>query len=307
LTALFTGRDAFAPPRVMKALEDVGEARLKDMDESGIDIQVLSHSAPSLQKITSGAVELGRRVNDRLAAIVATAPKRFAGFAALPTSDPAAAADELERCVTRLGFKGAMIHGLAHGHFIDDARYWPIFARAEALDVPIYLHPAMPHEAVIDAYYKEYAEDYPVLLRAAWGFTVETATLAVRLVLSGVFEKHSRLKFILGHLGEGLPFYLWRIDNRNNWMKAPHKYAAKKPVADYVRANFHVTTSGHFSTPALVDTIAEIGADRVMYSVDYPFEDFGDAAQWFDKAEISEADRRKIGRTNALKLFKLKP
>ncbi|MEA2870833.1 MAG: hypothetical protein QOH67_809, partial [Hyphomicrobiales bacterium] len=180
LYALFTGRDSFAPPHVMKALEDVGEARLKDMDAAGIDIQVLSHTAPSLQKISDGAVELARRVNDRLAQIVKSQPARYAAFAALPTSNPAAAADELARCVETLGFKGAMLHGLAHGQFIDDHRYWPIFARAEALGVPIYLHPSMPHEAVIDAYYKEYAKDFPVLLRAAWGFTDETATLGVR-------------------------------------------------------------------------------------------------------------------------------
>jgi len=127
----------------------------------------------------------------------------------------------------------------------------------------------------------------------------------MRLIGCGLFDECPRLQIILGHLGEGLPFYLWRIDGRNTWMKAPHKYAAKKRVADYVRANFHFTTSGHFSTPALIDTIAEIGADRVMYSVDYPFEDFSDAADWFDHAEIDEADRVKIGRTNAMKLFKL--
>jgi 2,3-dihydroxybenzoate decarboxylase len=165
LYALFTGLDATTPPPVVEKLKDTGAARLKDMDAAGIDVQVLSHSAPSLQKISSGAVELARRINDRLAEIIKTAPTRYAGFAALPTHDPAAAADELARCVEKLGFKGAMIHGLAEGQFIDDKRYWPIFARAEALDVPIYLHPSMPHPAVIDAYYKEYAKDFPVLLR----------------------------------------------------------------------------------------------------------------------------------------------
>jgi gamma-resorcylate decarboxylase len=113
------------------------------------------------------------------------------------------------------------------------------------------------------------------------------------------------LQIILGHLGEGLPFFIWRIDNRNNWMKAAHKYAARKRVVDYFRSNFHLTTSGHFSTPALVNAITEIGPERVMFSVDYPFEDFSDAAEWFDNAQISEADRLAIGRTNALKLFKL--
>jgi gamma-resorcylate decarboxylase len=128
---------------------------------------------------------------------------------------------------------------------------------------------------------------------------------ALRLIASGLFDAHPRLQVILGHLGEGLPYYLWRIDNRNNWMKAPHKYAARGRVAEYVRANFHITTSGHFSTPALMDTIAEMGVDRVMFSVDYPFEDISDAASWFDQVPLSDTDRRKIGRTNALRLFGL--
>ena len=136
-------------------------------------------------------------------------------------------------------------------------------------------------------------------------FAAETSLHALRLIGSGLFDECPRLQIILGHLGEGLPYYLWRIDNRNNWMKAAHKYPARKRVADYFRSNFHITTSGHYSTPALVDAIAEIGADRVMFSVDYPFEDFSDAADWFDEAEIGEADRRKIGRTNAMRLFKL--
>src|SRR6266498_3692001 len=248
LTKQYTGPDVGREGEATKRLYDLGELRLREMDEAGVDIQVLSHGAPSTQKLEKDvAAALTKQVNDRLHATIQANPKRFAGFAALPTSDPAAAADELERCVTRLGFKGAMIHGLAHGHFIDDARYWPIFARAEALDVPIYLHPAMPHEAVIDAYYKEYAEDYPVLLRAAWGFTVETATLAIRLVLSGVFEKHPKLKFILGHLGEGLPFLLWRI---NNGLARP----GQKPVQfrDIFCSHFSITTSGFFSDPALL-------------------------------------------------------
>ena len=300
LTALFTGRDAAGAPALFKKLEDVGAARLDDMDACGIDIQVLSHSAPSLQKISNGAVELGRRVNDRLAAIVATHPKRFAGFAALPTSDPAAAADELERCVTRLGFKGAMIHGLADGHFIDDQRYWPIFARAEALDVPIYLHPSMPHEAVIDAYYKDYAKDYPVLLRAAWGFTVETATLAIRLVLSGVFEKHDRLKFILGHLGEGLPFLMWRIDNG---LARP----GQKPVQfrDLFSKHFSITTSGFFSDPALLLCVQEMGIDRILFAVDYPFEANAPGPAWLETVPLCDEDKAKIASGNAQRLLRM--
>jgi predicted TIM-barrel fold metal-dependent hydrolase len=300
LIALFQGLDAAAPPHVLQKLADTGAARLKDMDEAGIDIQVLSHTAPSLQKVSSGAVELARRVNDRLAQIVATRPTRYAAFAALPTSDPAAAADELARCVEKLGFKGAMIHGLAHGQFIDDARYWPIFARAEALDVPIYLHPAMPHPAVIDAYYKEYAKDYPVLLRAAWGFTVETATLAIRLVLSGVFEKHPKLKFVLGHLGEGLPFLLWRI---NNGLARP----GQKPVAfrDIFSAHFSVTTSGFFSDPALLLCVQELGIDRILFSVDYPFEANAPGPAWLESVPLCDEDKAKIASANAKRLLRM--
>ena len=299
LTKLFTGRDAFAPPHVVKALEDVGEARLKDMDACGIDVQVLSHTAPSLQKISEGAVELAQRVNDRLAKIVATQPKRYAAFAVLPTSDPAAAADELARCVEKLGFKGAMIHGLAHGQFVDDQRYWPIFARAEALDVPIYLHPAMPSEAVIDAYYKEYAKDFPVLLRAAWGFTVETATLGVRLVLSGLFEKHAT-KFILGHLGEGLPFLLWRI---NNGLARP----GQRPVQfrDIFSAHFSVTTSGFFSDPALLLCVQELGIDRILFAVDYPFEANAPGPAWLASVPLCDEDKAKIASGNAKRLLKI--
>src|SRR4051812_3498629 len=182
LAATFQGVDVVKDPETLKRLNDLGALRLKEMDEAGVDIQVLSHGAPSAQKLDSpDAVALTRRVNDRLHAAVLAHPTRFAAFASLPTSDPKAAADELERTVTKLGFKGAMIHGLAHGLFIDDKRFWPIFERAEKLDVPIYLHPSAPHPAVIDAYYKDYVQQFPMILRAAWGYTVEAATQAIRL------------------------------------------------------------------------------------------------------------------------------
>ena len=201
------------PPPVMERLKDLGALRLKEMDEAGIDIQVLSHGAPSTQRFDAETgIRLARGANDRLHETVNAHPTRYAGFAALPTADPKAAADELERAVTKLGFKGAMIHGLANGMFVDDKRFWPIFERAEALDVPIYLHPGLPHPAVVEAYYKDYLKDFPALLTAAWGFTVETATQGIRMILSGVFDAHPNLKIILGHLGESLPFSLWRID-----------------------------------------------------------------------------------------------
>ena len=198
----------------MERLFDLGALRIKEMDETGIDMQVISHGAPSAQKLPAdGAAALVRGANDRLAAACAAHPERFAAFAALPSNDPKAAADELERTVTKLGFKGAMMHGLSGGVFLDDKRFWPIYERAEQLDVPIYFHPGLPDARVMEAYYNDYAKDFPMVVRAAWGYTVETATTAIRLVLSGVFDKHPKLKVILGHLGETLPFLVWRVDH----------------------------------------------------------------------------------------------
>ena len=301
LSGHFSGLDSGGPPETRKKLLDVGEIRLKEMDEAGIDIQVLSHSAPSLQKLDADvAVPLARRVNDRLAATVAKHPTRFAAFAALPSADPAAAADELARTVQELGFKGAMIHGLAQGQFVDDPRFWPIFSRAEALDVPIYLHPAVPHPAVIDAYYKDYAKDFPILLRAAWGYTLEAATQAVRLVLSGVFDAHPKLKIILGHLGEGLPFLLWRIDSA---LSRP----GQKPVhfRDVFSRNFYITTSGFFSDPALLCCVQELGVDRILFSVDYPFEAIAPGPRWLARIPLCDEDKAKIASGNAKRLLRL--
>src|SRR6266851_2080205 len=203
LAAQFIGGEGVRDPEMLKRLYDLDELRLREMDEAGIDMQILSHGAPSAQRLSGAdAVELTRRVNDRLHAAVRANPKRLGAFSALPTSDPKAAAAEL-------GFKGPMLHGLANGVFLDDKRFWPIFERAQALDVPVYLHPSVPSAAVTDAYYREYVKDFPMVIRAAWGFTVETATLAIRLVLSGAFDAHPRLKIVLGHLGETLPFLVW--------------------------------------------------------------------------------------------------
>src|SRR3954470_5591138 len=160
----YTGSEAGREGEATRRLDDLGELRLKEMDEAGIDVQVISHGAPSTQRLDpKTAVRLARHANDRLAQAIAAHPDRFAGFACLPTPDPKAAAEELERAVTRLGFKGAMVHGLTNGVFFDDQRFWPIFERAEALNVPLYLHPAVPHPAVIDAYFKDYRQDYPML------------------------------------------------------------------------------------------------------------------------------------------------
>ncbi len=289
-------------------LLDFQDKRLRLMDEAGIEIMIASLNAPAIQAIhdTKRAIEVAREANDVLAQEVAKRPDRFVGVAALPMQDPEQATIELQRCIKQLGFKGALVNGFSQVGSPDTAVYYdlpqyrPFWRAVESLDVPFYLHPRNPLPGAIRGY-----EGHDWLLGPTWAFHAETAVHALRLIGSGLFDECPRLQIVLGHLGEGLPYYLWRIDNRNSWMKAPHKYAAKKQVADYFRANFHVTTSGHFSTPAMLDAVAELGVDRVMFSVDYPFEDFGEAAEWFDHAEISEADRTKIGRTNAMKLFKL--
>ncbi len=301
LAATYHGADAATrDPEVLRRLNDLGELRLKEMDEAGIDMQVLSHGAPATQKLSGDdAVALARRVNDRLAAVVAANPKRFAAFAVLPTSDPKAAAEELERTV-KLGFKGAMIHGLANGLFLDDKRFWPIFERAQALDVPIYLHPALPHQAVMDTYYKDYAKDFPMVIRAAWGFTVETATLAIRLVLSGLFDVYPRLKIILGHLGETLPFLLGRIDE--SLSRPGHKHIAFR---DVFCGNFWITTSGFFSNPALLCCVMEMGVDRILFAVDWPFVANAPAVRWAETIPLSDEDKVKILSGNAKRLLRL--
>nr|WP_293883115.1 amidohydrolase family protein [Sphingomonas sp.] len=202
-----------APGPIGRRLFDTDDERPADLSAAGIDMAVLSHRAPSAQRLQgANAVSLVQRVNNRLAAIVARNPLRYQAFAALPTCDPEAAADELSRCV-ELGFRGAMLHGMANGEFLDLPKFWPIYARAEALDVPIYFHPSLPHPDVIRAYYSDYMDSHPLFARPGWGFGVETGTQGVRLLLSGVFERYPNLKVMLGHLGEGLPFHIWRIDS----------------------------------------------------------------------------------------------
>ncbi len=285
---------------IVERLDDLGALRLREMDEAGIDLQVLSHSIPGLQGVDAATgVPLARRVNDRLYEAVRAHPDRFAGFAALPTADPKAAADELERTVTRLGFKGAMVNGLTGGLFHDDERFWPIYERAQALDVPIYIHPALPQQAVIEAYYKGYTEKHPGILRAAWGFTVETATQGIRFVLSGVFDAYPGLKIILGHMGEGLPFYLWRI---SHGLRAS---MSETTFRDVFCEHFWITTSGFFSDPALICCMMEMGIDRILFSVDYPFMDNPPGAEWIKTLPLCAEDRERLLNGNARRLLKL--
>lgn len=301
VAAHFTGADAKLGDRLRERLEDVDQLRIKEMDEAGIDVQVLSHGAPSTQRMDAEtAVSVAKKANDTLYETIQVHPDRFAGFAALPTPDPKAAADELERAVTKLGFKGAMVHGLTNGVFLDDKKFWPIFERARELDVPLYVHPAVPHDDVVNIYYKDYLKDYPTLLTAAWGFTVETATQGIRLVLSGVFDKYPGTKIILGHLGESLPFSLWRI---NSALSRPGNESAS--FRDTFCEHFWITTSGNFSDPALLCCIMEMGVDRIMFSVDYPFVPNPPGVKWMESTSLSKDDKQKILNGNATRILKL--
>jgi gamma-resorcylate decarboxylase len=285
---------------------DLGSRRIADMDRGGLDICILSLGAPGVQAVpdSSKAIELSRRANDFLAENIAKNPKRLKGFAALPLQDPQAAARELTRCVKDLGFCGALVNGFSQigdadsAVFYDLSQYRAFWAAVQELDVPFYLHPRFPLATRQQAY-----EGHAWLAGSPWGFAVETSIHALRLMGSGLFDEYPKLKIILGHLGEGLPFGIWRVDHRiSRGMLRPQ---AKLPMAHYLRENFYVTTSGNFRTQALTDVILEVGADRVLYSVDYPFEDVVEAKEWFDQVAISDSDRVKIARSNAQRLFDL--
>jgi predicted TIM-barrel fold metal-dependent hydrolase len=289
--------DAYHKTDWAQRLSDLGDLRIREMDEAGIDLQVISHAPPGAQNLDpETSVAATRRANDMLNEAVRAHPDRFAGIAILPTPDPRAAADELERTVTKYGFKGAMIHGLTHRSFIDEKRFWVIFERAQALGVPVYIHPAIPHPAVSEVYYK----DYPAMVRPGWGFTVEGATQAIRLILSGIFDAYPDLKIILGHLGESLPFSLWRCDKVMS-----RDLNLKKRFRDYFCEHFWLTTSGNFSHPALLCCVMEMGVDRILFSIDWPYSSNVEGRKFVDTAPLSDEDKQKILCHNAAKLLKL--
>lgn len=300
LAATFDGPEGRAT-EIRRRLDDLGELRIREMDEAGIDLQVLSHGAPSTQRLDAEtAVRLARGANDRLHQAVLRHPDRFAGFAALPTPDPAASVVELERTVKEYGFKGAMVHGLTNGVFFDDKRFWPIMAKAAELDVPIYLHPAVPDQRVVEVYYKDYLADFPGILTATWGFTMETATAGLRMVLSGAFDAYPNLKIILGHMGEGLPFLLWRI---NMTLQRPGNKRVN--FQEVFSRNVYITTSGNFSTPALICSMLEMGIDHILYSVDYPFVLNPPGTKWMEDLQVSAEDKEKILGGNAKRLLRI--
>jgi predicted TIM-barrel fold metal-dependent hydrolase len=296
LIALRRSVDAVNPKSVAR-LGDLGPLRIAEMDAAGIDVQVLSEAEPAAQNLEPGrAVPLARLSNDLLSDTMRRHPGRFEGFATLPTSDPAAAARELERAVKELKFCGAMVHGSSRGRFLDERDFWPILECANALDVPIYLHPCTPQPAVFDTYYK----DHPQLSRAALGFGIEMAVEAARLIVSGVFDAFPKLKIILGHLGETLPFVLWRADDTLS-----RRAKLKRSFREYFCEHFYITTSGNFSHPALQCAIAEMGVARILFAVDWPFQQNGEAVDFIKQADLSEKDRKQIFGTTAQALLRI--
>jgi len=286
-------------------LRDLGSARLADMDATGIDFQVISHVAPAAQGLPGAeGVARAREANDLLAGAVAAHPGKFAGFATLPTADPDAAAGELERATGELGLIGAMINSTlgSNGLFLDDARFEPLLARFERLDVPLYLHPAPPSQALHDALYRGLPPAVAGRLSTgAWGWHAELGVHLLRMIATGVFDRHPGLRLIVGHCGEMLPFMLARIDamlQLESLAMAPSEYVAR---------NVWVTTSGLFSIPPVMCTVEVLGVDRVLFSVDYPFSPNTAGRALLDTLPLSPADKAKIAGGNAERVLGLKP
>lgn len=288
------------PARMAQAVElaEAGPRRLENMDRAGIHMQVLSAGGPGADLLD--AVEgrgFARDFNDHLARLAEGHPTRFSGFAHLPLSAPEAAADELERAVTELGLKGAMINGTVDGVFLDDLRFGPILARAERLDVPLYLHPSLPPEAVRRAYYDGLPGEAGLLLSGpGFGWHAETAIHVLRLVLSGALDRHPGLKLIVGHMGEGLPAMMGRID------ETFAQFAERdlgRSVARTLLDQLWITTSGFFTLPPFFAALLSFGADRILFSVDYPFSSNRTAAEFLHRLPVSPDDQRKIAHANA--------
>jgi predicted TIM-barrel fold metal-dependent hydrolase len=288
-------------PEIRAALGNLGAARLRAMDDADITVQVLSAAAPGADLLDGQAgIEFAAATNDALAEAVRQHPSRYAGFAHLPMRSPEAAADELERAVSRLGFRGALINGTTEGLFLDDERFAPILARAEKLDMPIYIHPALPPESVRKAYYDGLPGNRGFLLSmAGFGWHVEVGLHVLRMVLAGTFERHPRLKVVIGHMGETLPFMLDRAEQVFGGQQKPA--AVKETILKHV----WLTTSGFFTLPPFLNALLTFGADRILFSVDYPFSEPRDGRSFLNGLPLCEADREKIAYRNADQLLRL--
>ena len=290
---------------IMRCLQDLDQVRLQHMDASGIDMQVIALTAPGVQVMDKAtAVSFSQLANDQLAEAIRRHPTRFAGMIAVAPQDPAAAAREIERGVTKLGMHAVVINSHTQGEYLSDAKFWDIFAAAEALDAPIYLHPnAMPANMI--GSFQDCGLD-----GAIYGFGVETGLHALRIITSGVFDRFPKLRMVIGHLGEALPFWAYRLDYMHQATVRSQRYESIKPIrkkpSDYLRENFYITNSGVAWEPAVKFTQAFMGAERVLYAMDYPYQYAVDEVIALDRMAISDADKTQFFQTNAEALFKLK-
>ncbi|MGE5292122.1 MAG: amidohydrolase family protein [Micromonosporaceae bacterium] len=289
--------------RVRRQLLDLEEERLAIMDEHGVDVHLLSLTAPGVQTFDERkGTALAAEVNDRLAATIARHPSRFAGLAAIAPQDPKAAAAEIERAIGDLKLNGVVINSHTRNEYLDEEKFWPIFEAAEALRAPIYIHPRSPSAQMAEPY-KKYG-----LETAIYGFQAETGLHGIRLICSGVFDRFPDLKIVLGHLGEGIPFWLYRVDHmhpvRSSYNTRP-KLELK--LSEYFKRNFAITTSGMNWHPVLRFCIEAVGADNIMFAIDYPYQTTEPAVQFMDDAPVSSEDRHKIFHQNAERIFNIAP
>jgi 2,3-dihydroxybenzoate decarboxylase len=280
-------------------LLDLGEGRLRDMAQDGVQMQVLSLVAPGVQIFDAEtAVPMAKDINNQLSQIVRDHPDHYIGLATIAPQEPEAAADELERSVVDLGLKGALINSHTKDEYLDKQKFWVILERANRLKVPIYIHPRMPSPSLARPFM-----DYPMLGATLGGFSAETSLHAMRLILSGVFDEYPDLKIILGHLGEGLPYWMWRMDNM--WKVGPLVNKFKKTPGQYIKDNFLITTSGMFWEPPFLCSYLALGADSIMLAVDYPLEDSKIAVRFLNSLPICDGDKEKIGHSNAERVFSI--
>ena len=289
-----------------KQLLDLFDMRIQEMDTYGMDMMILSLNSPAIQAIydKQEAARICRIANEALADAIQKYPDRFRGFAALPLQDPDLACEELHYCIEELGFVGVLANGYSqidtpdNYKYLDEPMYRQFWAEMSKLDCPFYLHPRDPmpeNNHVLDGHYWIHG--------APWSFGVETGSHAMRLMCSGLFDEYPNLRILLGHLGEAIPFLIWRAEHV--LQRRRRGIPTQRPLTDYFQDNFWVTTSGQFYLPAMLCAMASVGTDHIMFATDYPFEKVCDACEWFDALQISPADKRKIGREAAIEFFKL--
>ncbi|HYK00611.1 MAG TPA: amidohydrolase family protein [Thermoanaerobaculia bacterium] len=282
-------------------LEDFDD-RLQAMDEAGIDIFVLSQTSPGVQRetVAATAVDNARAANEFLYGKIQEHPDRYRGFAHLPLQDVEAASQELTRCVNDFGFAGAMINGNSNGLYLDHETFLPFWETVAKLDVPVYIHPADPVEQPF------VLKDYPILQGALWGWTSDNSSHFLRLLFSGLFDLYPNLQIILGHMGETLPYFVWRLDSRYDAMKASASPQLEKQPSDYFRSNLIITTAGVCQDSSLQCAIEVMGEDRVLFSVDYPYEHTDETVEWIENTPLKPGQREKICHQNAERVLKLK-